>query len=63
MYSTILRKEHLLMPGRIFPRPEGRKNVFLFFLFECLVMLVINRGIVRSTITLELGAVNWNSFS
>jgi hypothetical protein len=41
----------------------GKMYLFLFFLFECLVVLVINRDIVRSTITPELDAVNWNSFS
>jgi hypothetical protein len=38
----------------VFPRLKGRTNLSLSFLFVYLVALIINRGIVRSTIIPEL---------
>ncbi len=38
----------------VFPRFKGRTNSSLFFLFDCLVALIMNRDTVRSRIIPEL---------
>jgi hypothetical protein len=53
-YSTFQRMEPLWMPGCGFPGLKGRTNLSLFFLFNYLIALIMNRTI-WSTIIPELG--------
>jgi hypothetical protein len=55
--STFQRMDEALLDGclAVFLRLKGRKNVSLFFIFDYLGALIVNRYIVGNTIISELG--------